>query len=428
MTTSTRVMRFALAALSATLIAAACGDDAVEEPAVEEPAAEEPAVEEPAVEEPAVEEPAVEEPAAEEPAVEEPAVEEPAVEEPAAEEPAALDLAGVCPNPLVIQTGWYPDASRAWFWGLVEGGEIDANGGRYSGPAKADPNLTIEIRAGGPLTGFQQNNSLLYSDRDILIADQHLDAMVSASRDFPTVAVMAPMQKHPQILMWDPDDLDINDITDIRDSGATVLVSANLPYPFALAGLGLLDESQIDDSWDFSPTRFIAEDGIVQQGFVIDAPYNYENDIEAFGKPVEYILVSEAGYPNYGPIATVHPETMETEADCLAAFVPVLQQEVLSYLDDPLTTNELSVELAAAFSSPVPLTLAHEQDAANKMISDDLIGNGPSGILGEFDLDRVQTVIDIVTPVLVAQGAAVDTELTAEELVTNDFLDPSISQ
>ena len=52
----------------------------------------------------------------------------------AAAEPAGVDLASVCPNPLVIQTGWFPQAERAWFWGLI----ADAKSIRRRGPSE-DP-------------------------------------------------------------------------------------------------------------------------------------------------------------------------------------------------------------------------------------------------------------------------------------------------
>ncbi|MFZ9041355.1 MAG: substrate-binding domain-containing protein [Ilumatobacteraceae bacterium] len=67
----TSTKRFAAAAITASLVLAACGGD--DEPAADEPAADEPAADEPAAEEPAAEEPAADEPAAEEPAAEEPA-------------------------------------------------------------------------------------------------------------------------------------------------------------------------------------------------------------------------------------------------------------------------------------------------------------------------------------------------------------------
>ena len=237
--------------------------------------------------------------------------------------------------------------------------------------------MTIEVRAGGPLNGFQAGSSLLHADPGIFMADQNLDAMISASKEFPTVGVIAPMAKHPAILMWDPDDLDMSSIDDIRASGATVLVSGNAVYAEALAGIGALDPGQIDFSWDFSPARFVAEDGIVQQGFVTDAPYTYEHSIQQYGKPVDYVFVSEAGFPTYGPIGSVHPDTITDEADCLAEFIPVIQQEIIDWSNDPVATNTLVSGLTEAFFSPVPVSVEHQQAARDRMIQDGLLSNVP---------------------------------------------------
>jgi hypothetical protein len=55
-----------------------------------------------------------------------------------------------------------------------------------------------------------------------------------------------------------------------------------------------------------------------------------------------------------------------------------------------------------------------------------LVGNGDDETLGNFDLDRVQEVIDIVEPIFAVQGTPVADGLTAEDLVTNEFIDPAI--
>ena len=41
-------------------------------------------------------------------------------------------LRGICPDPIVIQTDWFPTPERAAAYHLVgPGGKIDANNGRY---------------------------------------------------------------------------------------------------------------------------------------------------------------------------------------------------------------------------------------------------------------------------------------------------------
>lgn len=337
-----------------------------------------------------------------------------------------VDLASVCPNPVVIQTGWFPAADRAFFYGFVEsGGDIDGSAGVYRAPSKADPALQVEIRAGGPLVGFQQGNALLYTDTDILIADQNLDAMLAASKDYPTVAILSPYDKFPQILSWNPEELDVSSIDDIRTSGATVVVAENAVYADALAGLGLLDEGQIDKSYDGSPARFVASNGdFVQQGFSTSDPFVYEQQLEAWGKPIEYIYVNDAGYPVYGTLASTRPELVESEADCFSALVPAMQRAYAEFLAAPDETLALIGELSTAYNNPSNLTPEALQYAVDNM-RNELIERGNT--LGDMDPARVQEVIDLATPILLDRGAAVDEAITAEGLATNQFIDPTVT-
>lgn len=366
------------------------------------------------------------------PAQTSPAQTSPAATSPGGTSPTAtaIDLAAVCPNPIVIQTGWLPQPERAFMYQLIgPGGEHDASAGVYSGPAIADPNVTIEIRSGGPAVGFQSGTSLLYSDPSILLFDGDFDAMIADSGDFPVVGVMAPLEKNPQMLMFDPATYDFSAIEDIKAAGATVLVEPNATFAKVLVGLGKLDEGQIDDSYDFSPSRFVGEQGnLVQQGFATSEPYLYENTITQWAKPVSYILNHDAGYPTYAVTVATRPETVQDEADCLQVLVPLLQQGEVDFMQDPGPINDLLVQLSAEENSPSPLTAEQAQFAVDTMTSDEIVANGPTPTLADFDVERVQGVIDLVIPVLEAQNVNTFQEgLTAEDIVTNDFIDPDIT-
>ena len=55
-----------------------------------------------------------------------------------------------------------------------------------------------------------------------------------------------------------------------------------------------------------------------------------------------------------------------------------------------------------------------------------IAGNGTNGTLGDFDVTRVQRVIDIVSPIYAGQRKDIKSGLTTQDLVTNEFIDPSI--
>ena len=56
-----------------------------------------------------------------------------------------------------------------------------------------------------------------------------------------------------------------------------------------------------------------------------------------------------------------------------------------------------------------------------------LVANGPDGAYGSFDVARVDSVIETMTAVLKDGGKDVP-EITGDELVTNDYIDPEIKR
>ena len=56
------------------------------------------------------------------------------------------------------------------------------------------------------------------------------------------------------------------------------------------------------------------------------------------------------------------------------------------------------------------------------------MGNGPDLTLGNFDLPRVERTIAQLKPILKARGVKVPDKLAAGDIVTNEFIDPSIHQ
>jgi hypothetical protein len=60
------------------------------------------------------------------------------------------------------------------------------------------------------------------------------------------------------------------------------------------------------------------------------------------------------------------------------------------------------------------------------MLADKLIGNGPNGTLGDFDTARVDRTIALLQPIFAARRDSVPADLKASDIVTNEFIDPSI--
>lgn len=345
-------------------------------------------------------------------------------------EAAAGDLTGVCPNPLIVQTDWFPEPEHGGLYQLIgPDGEQDGGAGKYSGPL-LDTGITLEIRAGGPFLGGQSTSAQMYADQDIFMGYIATDEAMKLSGGQPTVAVVSPLERSPQILMWDPEAFpEVDAWEDIKGTGAPVLYFEGSAYMEYLIGTGLVDASQADASYDGSPSRFVTEQ-VFQQGFASNEPFAYEHDIDEWMKPVEYLYVADAGFDFYPSSLSVLPERIEADAECLSAVVPLMQQAQVDYMADPKPINDMMLEYVESMASFWHLSEAGEANAVEVMLEDGLVSNGPDDVLGNFDMDRVQELIDNAYDIFVDVG--VDSmlpkeELTAEALVTNEFIDDSIA-
>ena len=282
------------------LIAAACGGDddaddaapseatgSATEEAVDEPdemveEAPEEAVDEPEemVEE-APEEEAVDEPEeAPEEAVDEP---EEMVEE--APEENMRDLSGVCPNPLIMQDNWFPAPEQGYLYRLIgDAGVTDAENGRFRGPL-ADTGIDVEIRAGGPYLGGQPTTATMQIDSSIHLGNVETDSQFLAYDTVPTVAVFAPLDITPQILMWNPEEYSFGSFEEIGESDASVVYFSGTTFVQYMVQAGILREDQLDGTYNGTPARFVAENGaFAQQAFVTTAAWIYENILEEWSK------------------------------------------------------------------------------------------------------------------------------------------------
>jgi hypothetical protein len=333
-----------------------------------------------------------------------------------------------CPNPIVMQTDWFPEPEHGALYNLTAGeGSVDPESGVFTGPLAADPSITVEIRAGGPYIGSQPTVSLLYSDDSIFLGYVNTDEQIATFEDTPTIAVMAPLEKNPQILMWDPETYDFESFSDIGESGAIVNVFAGQFYTEYLVGTGQLDAAQIDPSYDGGPQRFIAENGaLVQQGFATQEPYNYENSFEDWGKPVDFLLIHDSGYEIYQGALGIRPDKLDDAARaCLTAFIPLVQQSAVDFQVDPSATNAAILQAVIDLDS---FWVLSEESVANTVMMMDSLGivaNGNNDTLGDFDLDRIDTIIEQVSGI---PAFNVPDGLSAGDLVTNEFIDPSIGR
>jgi hypothetical protein len=342
---------------------------------------------------------------------------------------STTSLKGVCPDTVVIQTDWYATPERAAAYQLVgPNGTIDAKKGSYSGPL-GDTGVNVEVRLGGPFIGFAPIPQQMYTDTSITLGYVATDDAVGGAAKFPTTAVVAPLDVNPQVILWDPATYpNVKTWADVAASKAKVSYIEGLPFMDYLVSKGYVTKDQLDASFDGTPATFVAQGGkLMQQGYASNEPFRWSHDVPDWNKPVNYLLVHDAGYEIYPQGLAVRTAELPKLSPCLTALVPMIQKAQVAYMTDPTPTNDALVAIAAKIKDGPPISADANAAAVKTMKDLKIVGNGSNSTLGDFDMARVSRTIDVLKPIFAAKKQAVPAGLTADSIVTNQFIDPSIT-
>ena len=344
-----------------------------------------------------------------------------------------VSLAGSCPETVVFQTDWNPEAEHGFLYNLVgEGYTVNTEKLSVTGPLVVegqDTGVKVEVRAGGPATGYQSPLAMMYQDPAITAGFISTDEAVSQSVEKPSMTMVAPFNINPQIIMWDPATYpDAKTIADLKETGAKVRYFGGAAYMEYFTANGILDKGQVDGTYDGTPANFVADGGkAAQQGFATSEPYYYEKVLTDWAKPVAYQTVHDAGWTAYAQSLGGKPETIEQYKDCLKLLVPIIQQAQVDYVADPAETNALILDLVKQYNNGWLYDEGQAAAAVELALQNKLIANSPDGTLGSFDLTRVEEFIKIAVPTYEKIGAKMKEGITAADIVTNEFIDPSIA-
>ncbi len=345
---------------------------------------------------------------------------------------ASLNLKGVCPDPVAVQTSWFPQAEHGAVYQLLGSGyRIDAAHKRVTGPLTVNGKSTgvrLELRAGGPAVGNQTAAALMYQDPAITLGMMNPDQIIQLSKDQPVVGVVAPMELDPQIILWDPKSHpDWHTIADIGQTDTKVLYFQGNTYMDYLLGSGILRRSQVDGSYDGSPAAFVASGGkIAVQAYATNEPYLYQHEITAWGKPVAYQLVYDTGYSNYANVLAVRADRRSALDGCLHRLVPMLQQAQVDFMAKPGLAIDLMVKLDGAYKTGFVYSKGNAEFAVAQMRQLGIVANGTDRTLGNFDTGRLDRLIKIVTPIFAGQRKPIKQGLGPVDVATNAYIDPAI--
>ncbi|MEN0101341.1 MAG: ABC transporter substrate-binding protein [Curtobacterium sp.] len=348
----------------------------------------------------------------------------------------AVDLSDVCPATVVVQTDWNPEADHGHLYQMLgPNPKIDASGKSVTGDLYANGKSTgvqLEVRAGGPAIGYSTVSSQMYQDKDITLGYVSTDEAVQFSDNLPTTAVFAENDQSPMVLMWDPSKY--QDVDSIKSLGkalekndGVVRYFSGAAYMTYLEQSGNLPKSVLDGSYDGTPSKFVSAGGKdAQQGFATAEPYIYQNEVAAWGKKVDYSLISSTGWNPYPETMSVRSGDLEKLSPCLEKLVPVMQQADVDYFKNPTPTNDLIDQLVQQYNNGWTYDAQVGAFAVKQMKKLKVATDGDNAYVGDMDADRMTDFIAKAKPIFDASGGHVKAGLTADDLYTNKFLDDKI--
>ena len=169
------------------------------------------------------------------------------------------------------------------------------------------------------------------------IGSNSFGVMNLVAQHVPVKAVMATMQKDPQVLMAHPES-GIKSIADMK--GHPMLIGDEAVTSFWLwlkAKYGFTDD--MVRKYTFNSGPFIADKNAVQEGYVSSEPYTVEK--QAGFKP-EVFLLADSGYPGYAGMVLASDKLIDADPKSVKAFVDAAAAGWKSYLHgDPKPADAL---------------------------------------------------------------------------------------
>ena len=344
-------------------------------------------------------------------------------------EAVAAGLGGVCPSPLVVQTDWFPESEHGAMYELVgEGYSVDSDNGIVRGPmvlGGTDLGIEWEVRAGGPFLGGSSVSEIMALDDSIHLGYASTDQQVNHWDVTQLVSVVAPLEKNPQMVMWDPEQYpDLSGIREIGERGIIVQVFSGGTFPDVFIAQGIWDEENVDKGYTGSPARFIADGDIAQQGFASAEPYQYEFVHTDYGRPVAFELLHDAGFEIYSQTIGVRNGQIEEMRPCLERLVPIIQQASVDFSNSPDRANAIIIDAVVTYDTWWTYSEGLAEFSVRAQKDFGLVGDGPDNTAGNMEGSRYEKVFND----MVAAGMeGIDPDLTWDMLFTNEFIDPNIS-
>ena len=115
------------------------------------------------------------------------------------------------------------------------------------------------------------------------------------------------------------------------------------------------------------------------------------------------------------------------KAACWKLLVPLVQQAQVDYMKNPGPVNAKLEQIVTSLNTFWKLSPGGDayNTAAQRRLG--IVSDGPDCTLGNFNLKRLQQVINQVNPIFKAKGLdTINPDLKAADVATNQFINPKI--
>ena len=265
-----------------------------------------------------------------------------------------VDLTGICPDPLVIQTDWFPEPDHGYTYQAIgTGGTVDVEAGdvpraaRQHGHHAGDP-----CRSGPYIMGsrsrLEQNlrrncvgNSLAgYADTGDVIRNAGAEQLIEPVRELrhrPSLGVWDPELSYPARCNWNVEDQESGALVSASRAAATWTTCWKNrgkldPKPdrrLLLGGPGGLSPRRTSSNRDSPPTRCTSTTDIPEWKQASQLPPHPRHGLG-------HLPVRPFGEARGG----------DESKECLEKLVPIFQQALVDYVKDPEPMNEKFVEIS----------------------------------------------------------------------------------
>jgi NitT/TauT family transport system substrate-binding protein len=270
---------------------------------------------------------------------------------------------------IVFAMDWKAQPEQGGFFQALAAGLYKARG------------LDVEIRSGGP--GIDNQQLMAAGAVDMALGSNVFFAFNLVKARAPVVAVMASLQKDPQVLMAHPDD-PAQTLADLK--GRPILLSdssINTMFVWLKSTYGFSDK-QIR-KYTGNPAPFMVDPRGIQQGYVSSEPFQIRR---VAGWTPKTWLLADYGYQGYAALVLVRRDWIEKKRNVVQAFVDATIEGWKQYLAAEQTPGDALIRERNPEISNELIAFAKQ-----KMREHDLVGSGAT--VGSMTEARWKAMFDV---------------------------------